>query len=220
MMSTSNHPFIVGIVGPTGSGKTTLAQNLAHHHGWDLHLEEPANNPYLETFYDELREPGTSAIALKSQLYFLFAAQAQAQLMFEANKPVVWDVPIYGHKMYADLLRAKGKMTEDDYQLYLQAYQLCLKTIPQPDVLIVVVTDVVTLVNRIAQRGREMELETPSDYWQSQIEYWQAKPDMGGVPTVYVNSAEVNWLLDTGVETISHLVSPFQASHTTPSVIH
>lgn len=195
---------ILGIVGPTGAGKTTLAEGLARHYQFQLHREEPADNPYWTQFYAELQRGGVSEIALKSQLFFLLAAQEQAQKIAQNKKEnVVWDVPIFGHKMYADLLFKQGVMSEPDYQMYCQTYQLCLQTIPLPDVLLVATTNLDTLQSRIHQRGREAELGTPADYWRDQIQYWDEKiTQPSTIPLLKIDSAEINWTDHSGVSQV------------------
>lgn len=189
---------IIGIVGPTGAGKTTLAENLAKHFGVDLQLELPSQNPFLAQFYQELQDGGHAPTALKSQLFFLLAAQAQAQRIAVGHKKgVAWDVPFYGHKMYADLLAEQQIMSTADYEIYTHVYELCLATSPKPDIIVVVTTDIETLCERINKRGRVMELATPRTYWQRQIEYWQRQlashTTTNGIKLLEVNSKDINW---------------------------
>lgn len=201
-------PLVIGIVGPTGAGKTTLAQSLAKFYKCDLHLEQPAQNPYLAQFYEELQTGGYAPTALKSQLFFLLAAQAQAQQIAVGHQHgVAWDVPFYGHKMYADLLVEQQIMSTADYEIYTQVYQMCLATSPKPDVLVVATTDLDTLRARIEQRGRVMELATPKEYWQRQINYWrqqllQPETTPGRLPMLECNSKDINWSRKKGAEQV------------------
>jgi len=208
---SKNKRRIVGIVGPTGAGKTTLAEGLAKHYQFQIHREEPADNPYWTQFYAELQRGGVSEIALKSQLFFLLAAQEQARKISKTKKiDVVWDVPIFGHKMYADLLHKQGVMSEADYQLYCQTYHLCLKTIPLPDVLLVATTNLDTLQSRITQRGREAELGTPADYWRDQIQYWEDKVSQPSlIPLLKIDSAVINWTEKPGVSQVWDLTQRY-----------
>lgn len=203
---------VIGIVGPTGAGKTTLAEGLAKKYKLHVHLEKPTENPFLETFYQELQAGGTSPIALKSQLHFLLAATQQALDINLQPGSVVWDVPLYGHKMYADLLHEAGTMSKADYHVYTQVYNVCLKVIPKPSLLMVVTTNLPTLVKRINQRGREMELSTPKTYWERQIAYWDsqaAQPD--AIPTLKLDSGRINWTSAKGVSQVWDLAQPLFA---------
>jgi len=203
---------VIGIVGPTGSGKTTLATGLSRKYHLQVHLEKPTDNPYLEQFYRELQIGGSSATALKSQLHFLLAAHQQAMEIDQSSDSVVWDVPLYGHRMYADLLHEAGTMSAADYQIYYQVYQQCLKTMLQPTVLLIVTTDVETLVARIKDRGRDMELATPQDYWQRQIQYWERQSShLDTVPTLKLNSQRINWTSERGLSQVWKLAQPLIA---------
>lgn len=203
---------IVGIVGPTGAGKTTLAEGLARHYQFQIHREEPLENPYWKLFYAELQKGGQSPIALKSQLFFLLAAQKQAQAIAEEDTNVVWDVPLFGHKMYADLLFKQGVMPPEDYALYCDVYAMCLQTIPMPDLLLVATTDLKTLQARIVKRGREVEIGTPAEYWRSQIQYWEDKiAQPSQIPLLKVDSAEINWTNHTGVSQVWALANSYLA---------
>jgi deoxyadenosine/deoxycytidine kinase len=57
----------IAVEGPIGAGKTTLAHLLAARIGAELMLEQPAENPFLDRFYDDM--PG---YAFQTQLFFLF----------------------------------------------------------------------------------------------------------------------------------------------------
>lgn len=196
--------YLIGIVGPTGAGKTTLATGLGKVYGFTVHQEKPQENPYWDQFYQELNEGGISSTALKSQLFFLLTAQQQASSLNATGDTIIWDVPIFGHKMYADLLYQQGRMSKADYDVYMQVYQLCLSAIPKPHLLVVATANLATLVDRIHERGRAAELSTPTDYWQQHIGYWdtQLSQQAGSIPLLKVDSGDINWKKKTGVKKV------------------
>jgi deoxyguanosine kinase len=55
------------VEGPIGVGKTTLTKRIAKEFGFDELLEQPAENPFLERFYEQ-----PDQYAMQTQLYFLF----------------------------------------------------------------------------------------------------------------------------------------------------
>jgi len=65
-MNGQRQPDYIVVEGPIGVGKTSLAKRLAATFKTDLMLELPAENPFLERFYED---PET--VALPTQLYFL-----------------------------------------------------------------------------------------------------------------------------------------------------
>ena len=54
-------PDYIAVEGPIGVGKTTLANKLASNLNYDILLEMPIENPFLENSY---RNPNQSALAV------------------------------------------------------------------------------------------------------------------------------------------------------------
>ncbi|MEX2333193.1 MAG: deoxynucleoside kinase, partial [Pseudohongiella sp.] len=67
-------PHYIAVEGPIGVGKTSLAKRLAETFNYDIVLEKPEDNPFLERFY---RNPKQHALA--TQLFFLFQRSQQLQ---------------------------------------------------------------------------------------------------------------------------------------------
>ncbi len=224
MLTSENR--LIGIVGPTGAGKTTLAETLGRVLQATVYQEKPQDNPFFTQFYEDLHSgvKGSEAV-FQSELFFLNAAFEQAMAAKESlkNGLVIWDVPIQGHLMYAELLRKQGNLSEAQYQLYKQRYDECLAQIVLPDFFLVATVattqleDVGVLVEHMDERGRPEEKSTPIEYWQSQVNYWKevlaAKQE---VPHVVLDSGKIDWRTDDGMllvlETISHLLPKVEAS--------
>ena len=64
----------IAITGNIGAGKTTLAEQLARHYGWEILHEAVDDNPYLADFYDDM-----SRWAFNLQVYFLNSRFAQVK---------------------------------------------------------------------------------------------------------------------------------------------
>ena len=65
--SSVSVPNFIAIEGPIGVGKTTLTKKLASSLNYEVILEEPDTNPFLERFYRDRKNH-----ALPVQLHFLF----------------------------------------------------------------------------------------------------------------------------------------------------
>ncbi len=211
---------IIGIVGPTGAGKSTLAENLGRVLPATVYQEKPQDNPFFEQFYADLHNGvKPSKAVLDSELFFLEAAFDQAIAARESLKTglVIWDVPIQGHLMYAELLRQQGFLSQMQYEIYLKRYNECLAQIVLPDLFIVATVastnleDVAVLVQHMQERGRVEEAGTPIEYWQSQVAYWKTQLEgQQERPHVVVDSSKIDWRTEEGVaqvlQTFLHLI--------------
>jgi deoxyadenosine/deoxycytidine kinase len=209
-MANSQEQLIYGVVGQTGVGKSTLALQLAELYNLDFFPEIAEKNPYLPQFYRDVSgESVWSPVALLSQLHFLVTAWRQALEIKEQyfQRGVVWDVPPTGHRMYADILAQQGIMSPKDYGLYCRVYDYCRETSIEPDILLVVTTDIDTQLRRIEYRGRDFEQEIPVDYLERQIEYWGERLMAGDDQMVQVDSKEIDWRDTEGAERVWELVA-------------
>src|SRR4030065_1568769 len=101
----------MGIEGPIGVGKTSLAKILAQMFGARLIQEEVANNPFLERFYEDRRK-----YAFQTQLYFLLSRYRQQRDLAQGNlfeKGVVSDYGLGNEQIFAYL-----NLEEDEISLY------------------------------------------------------------------------------------------------------
>ena len=67
-------PRYIAVEGPIGVGKTSLAKRLAKSLNYEVILEAPEDNPFLERFYQNRRQA-----ALQTQLSFLLERARQIQ---------------------------------------------------------------------------------------------------------------------------------------------
>jgi deoxyadenosine/deoxycytidine kinase len=109
-------------------------------------------------------------------------------------------------------------LSERDYQAYFKLYDLVLKTLPKPTLLIRLVAPVETLVDRIQQRARSIEDTIDPDYLRlldSYYQQWAQKYTESPVLTInsqvldFVNSKthfnEVVRAIEKCIETQSNL---------------
>lgn len=155
---------IITVAGTVGVGKSTLTKTLAKRLGFKTSLEEVDHNPYLEKFYHDFER-----WSFHLQIYFLAERFKEQKTIFEAGGGFVQDRSIYEDtgifaKMHAD----KGTMSKVDYKTYTSLFEAMVMTpyFPHPDVLIYLEGDLENILNRIEQRGREMELQTSRSYWE------------------------------------------------------
>ena len=80
----------IAVAGNIGSGKTTLTTLLSRHFKWEPHYESVDDNPYLASFYEDMRR-----WSFNLQVYFLNSRFRQIVKIRESGKNVIQDRTIY-----------------------------------------------------------------------------------------------------------------------------
>jgi deoxyguanosine kinase len=152
-----NHHFIA-IEGNIGAGKTTLAHMLARHFNARLILEQFADNPFLAKFYEN---PEQNAFPL--ELFFM--AERYKQL-----KELVYTADLFQSLTIADylftkcLLFAKVNLSDQEFRLYQNFFEILQAQVVQPDILIYLHAPVSKLQSNIRKRNRSYEQAIPDNY--------------------------------------------------------
>ena len=150
----------IAIAGNIGSGKTTLTRLLAKHFGWKPHFEEVDNNPYLESFYDDMQR-----WSFNLQVYFLNSRLRQVLDIRQSGQDIIQDRTIYEDAyIFAANLYDMGLMETRDYENYQSLFELMTSFIQAPDLLIYLRASVPTLVRQIQKRNRDYEQSIRLDY--------------------------------------------------------
>lgn len=160
----------IAITGNIGAGKTTLAEQLARHYGWEVLYEAVDGNPYLADFYDDMPR-----WAFNLQVYFLnsrFAQVKQIRAIREANagqhqppRTVVQDRTIYEDAaIFARNLADSGRMSQRDYETYLNLFANMMSLVQPPDLMIYLRADLPKLRGQIEKRGRSYEKTISDEY--------------------------------------------------------
>ena len=80
----------VAVAGNIGAGKTSLAELLSKHYGWEAHFEDVIDNPYLDDFYNHMER-----WSFNLQIYFLNSRFRQLKNFKASNKDFIQDRTIY-----------------------------------------------------------------------------------------------------------------------------
>jgi deoxyadenosine/deoxycytidine kinase len=153
----------IAIGGNIGSGKTTLAELLAKHYGWEPHFENVDDNPYLADFYADMQR-----WAFNLQIYFVKSRFEQILKIKKANHTVIQDRTIYEDAyIFAPNLHDMGLISTRDYETYRGLFELMSSMVSPPDLLIYLKASVPTLVKQIQKRGRKYEASIRLDYLQN-----------------------------------------------------
>ena len=168
----------IAIAGNIGSGKTTLTRLLSKHFGWKPHFEEVDNNPYLESFYEDMKR-----WSFNLQIYFLNSRFRQVMDIRKSGDDIIQDRTIYEDAyIFAANLYDMGLMETRDYENYQQLFELMSSFLQAPDLLIYLRASVPTLVRQIQKRNRDYEQSIRLDYLKAlnkRYENWIANYNKG-----------------------------------------
>jgi deoxyadenosine/deoxycytidine kinase len=146
----------VAVDGPIGVGKTTLVELLARHYE-GVKILEDVDNPFLPDFYQD--RPGA---AFQTELYFLLSRYKQQQEIAQRelfDKLLVADYTFQKNRIFAYL-----NLSDDELMLFDKLFALLEPQVPVPDLVIHLVADVGTCVERIRRRARSFEKAISEEY--------------------------------------------------------
>lgn len=209
-------PFIA-VEGPIGIGKTSLARKLATHFDFHLLKEIVEENPFLGKFYEDIE-----AWSFQTEMFFLCNRFKQLEEIettyLQENKAVVADYHISKNMIFA-----RRTLQADKLDKYKQIYQILTKDIPRPNMMIYLHASLDTVIERIHQRGRDVEQNIkPSylariiqDYEDYMSEFEVLHPN---IPLIRINGDKTDFVryqndLDQIIETVAdHLQSNVAAN--------
>ena len=179
----------IAIAGNIGAGKTTLCEQLAKQFNWEVHYESTDDNPYLSDFYTDM-----ARWSFNLQVYFLHSRYAQVLQIQNGNQTIIQDRTIYEDAfIFAPNLHEMGLMTQRDFENYFALFKTMTSQIDPPDLLIYLRASVPTLVNHIAERGRDYEGSISLDYLKNlnqRYETWISGYDIGKLLVIDVDNLD------------------------------
>ena len=180
--------FYIAVEGPIGVGKTSLANLISKELGARLILEQFEENPFLPEFY---KDP--ERFSFQTQLFFLLQRYRQQQELRQVD--MFQNLLITDYLFVKDRLFASLNLNEKEMQLYDTVANLLEKNVIRPDLVIYLQADTKTLMNNIANRGREMEEVISKAYidalGQVYTEYFFRYQDS---PLVIINTSNIDFV--------------------------
>ncbi|MBQ9639735.1 MAG: deoxynucleoside kinase [Bacteroidales bacterium] len=150
----------ISIAGNIGSGKTTLTKLLAKHYGYKPMYEEMENNPYIASYYEDMRR-----WSFNLQIYFLYSRIKQLTEIQRSGVDIVQDRTLYEDAyIFAPTLHEMNLLNTRDFETYRALFDLLLSFVNPPDLLIYLRGEVPSLIRQIQKRGRTYESSIRLDY--------------------------------------------------------
>ncbi|WP_377887190.1 deoxynucleoside kinase [Alkalihalobacillus sp. R86527] len=185
-------PFIA-VEGPIGIGKTSLSHAIADYYQFKLFQEIVEENPFLGKFYGNIEE-----WSFQTEMFFLSHRYKQLEEMdkhyLSKQRPVISDYHIFKNKIFA-----QQTLSDKHFSKYMKIYDILTEGMPEPNVIIYLNASLETLLNRISQRGRQIEKDIdPSylkrlsaDYERFMQEFEAHHPD---IPVLRFNGDEMDFV--------------------------
>lgn len=154
---------IITIAGTVGVGKSTLTKKLAETLDFRTSFEKVDGNPYLEKYYQDFNR-----WSFHLQIYFLAERFKEQKRMFQYGGGFIQDRSIYEDTaIFAQMNYDNGSMSKEDFDTYNSLFNAMVMTpyFPHPNLIIYLEGDIDEIVGRIGTRGRQMEIDTPVEYW-------------------------------------------------------
>ena len=155
-MTESLPVHYIAVDGPIGVGKTTLVELLAKRFD-GVKILEDVTNPFLPSFYED--RPGS---AFQTELYFLLSRYKQQQDIAQRNlfdRLLVADYTFPKNRIFAYL-----NLSDDELMLFDKLYGLLEPNLAVPDLVIYLVADLDTCMERINKRQRDFERNMSEEY--------------------------------------------------------
>ncbi len=182
---------LVLVAGNIGTGKTSITERIGARLGWQTSYESVSDNPYLPDFYGNMAQ-----WSFHLQVFFLGHRAEQHLALANSPQSAIADRSIYEDAyIFARVLRHMNNLGERDFQSYRTLFRLIVENLPRPDLLLYLQAPVPVLMERIQQRGRQMEGGITADYLSLLDAFyreWLESFDL--CPVLTIHSADLNFV--------------------------
>jgi deoxyadenosine/deoxycytidine kinase len=156
---------VIAITGNTATGTTSLTRRLSEIYGWlPVYSEEYLKtSPFYRNFLQDQRR-----WAFHNQAFFLgeyISCYRSAISSVECSDRVVcFDYGIFELAVYSGAMKDTGALTSSEYDILCRILDLILPTLPLPDLLVHLTTDIDVIATRLKERNRSCEALIDASY--------------------------------------------------------
>ena len=173
----------IAIEGAIGVGKTTLAKKISDTVKCETLFEDYVTNPFLKDFYDH-----NQLNSFSTQVYFLLRRIEQSIEVKDTKDLLISD--FYFGK---DELFAKLNLTQVEFAMYTELREKLGFNPPVPDLIIYLQASTEILLERIKNRGLDLERNMKRKYIDSVNEiYMKHFHEYNASPVLIINTSNVN----------------------------
>ncbi|PWB53561.1 MAG: hypothetical protein C3F13_09125 [Anaerolineales bacterium] len=142
---------LIVVAGNLGAGKTTLTKIICDKAGFTPYWEKPEEHPFQKDFTADIRK-----WALANQMDFLLYRGEQERLIRRDDQIAVMDGGFdQDFHVFTKNLYNKGHLIADEYRICERFYYFVRGYLPPPDIIIRILIDAPTLLQRRLQRDRK-----------------------------------------------------------------
>ncbi len=141
----------IGIIGPIGSGKSTLSHLLSSYYNVPMVKEPVESSPFLPLFYaDKKKYSFISQCAFYSELFLSMWHTRDEEFL-------ICDSTMFSNLVFTELLKKEGMMTDEEVDLTYKVAEAHMKLVPELDIHIVLVRNEESLFDNVRKRSRHLE---------------------------------------------------------------
>src|SRR5690554_2925866 len=183
--------FLV-IEGNIGSGKTSLARQLAAELEAKLILEQFAENSFLPKFY---KDPERYSFPLELSFLADRYNQIKKELIYrDLFHPLV----VADYFFSKTAIFARNTLKPDEFHLFRQIFDMVNDNVPKPDLYVYLHADANKLLKNIKKRGREYEQDITAEYLNSiQEGYFNYFRGIESFPVLILDVNEIDFVEKT-----------------------
>jgi len=160
---------LILVAGNIGSGKTSLTERIGERLGWHTAYESVSDNPYLADYYRDMK-----SWSFHLQIFFLGHRAMQHMEMWNDPRSAIIDRSIYEDAfVFARALHHMGNLNERDYQTYKTVFDIVVRKLPPPSLLVYLKAPVSILMKRIQSRGRDIETGIQPEFLELLESYYE-----------------------------------------------
>jgi len=177
------------IEGNIGAGKTSLVKMIARDYNARMLLEGFKDNPFLPRFYEDRQK-----YAFPLEMSFL--ADRYKQLKHHPGEFELFSSFVVSDFYFTkSLIFAENTLTDDEFRLYRNFFDMIYEKIPKPDLYVYLHSDTAKLLKNIQKRNRPYEQNIKREYLDEINEsYFRYLRQVSEFPVLLIDTTDLDFI--------------------------